>query len=336
MTRAIAKLAAPIRLDLNTAPFLNEAAIRAALESTDPAVLAQYPDPDAPLLTEALASRLKVPKEAILVGNGSDEILDLAVRVSVPRGRPVAVLLPSFSMYDHVARSNGVDLIRIPATDVLPIDALASSRAEALLLASPNNPTGAAFPREAFETLVDRVRAPVVIDEAYAEFARQDLRSLAASSDRVLVMRTFSKAFGLPGVRVGYAVGPPALLAKMRAIKMPYNVSTFGERAALAALAEPTFAERVVALVDAERPRVFEALKADGWPVWPSRANFLLVGPLRNAAGIQSGLSERGILVKLIEFPGGAAGPSLRITIGTREQNDVLAEAMREVGPRPS
>jgi len=321
----------PIRLDRNTTPFLNESAILRALRAMTPWDLAMYPEPGAPALTRAIADRVRFPVDRVLLGNGSDEILDLAMRALVPRGGSIGVIEPSFGMYDHFARACGVDVRRVPARDTLPVDALAALRADAYFVPSPNNPTGAAFPRAAFEGLLDRVDAPVVIDEAYAEFARQDLRSLAAGNERAIVTRTFSKAYGVPGIRVGYALGPPDLLDPMRRIRMPYNLSAWSERAALAALEDGAFVDRAVAFVTTERARLTDAIGERGWPVWPSRANFVFVGPLRRGAEVHDALRDRGVLVKLVDWPGGAEGRSLRITIGTRDQDDALLRALEEV-----
>ncbi len=328
MNRSSLELVKPIRLDLNTAPFLNESALRRTLQSAKFDELVMYPEQNAPLLTNQLAKVLRVPGEDILVGNGSDEVLDLVARALVPRGGSVGVLQPSFSMYDHIASSNGLKLVRVPAEGELPVAKLVSTSADALFLASPNNPTGAAFPQEDFEGLLDQVAIPVLIDEAYAEFAHQDLRHLAARSSNLIVTRTFSKAYGLPGIRVGYAVGPAELIAKARVIKMPYNVSAIGEQIALAALSEDSFVSRVVSIVESQRGTLIEALRSAGWPVWPSQANFFLVGPLPRAARLQAALREQGILVKLVDYPGGDVGQSLRITIGTRTQNAALLEAL--------
>lgn len=336
MSRAMARAASPIRLDLNTTPFLNEAAVERALRASTPRDLAAYPQAGTPDLEAAIADRAGVPREAVLAGNGSDEILDLAMRALVPRGGSVGVIEPSFGMYAWFAGANGIEMRRVPARDALPVDGLAALRADAYFVPSPNNPTGAAFPREAFEALIDRVDAPVIVDEAYAEFARQDLRGLAGRAGRTIVTRTFSKAYGLPGIRVGYALGPKALLDRLRGIRMPYNLSAWSERAALAALGDPSFPERVVAYVEAQREALYGALRAGGWPVWPSRANFLFVGPLPSARGLVDALRARDILVKFVGWPGGGAGGSMRITVGTEAENAALLAALREVSPWPS
>lgn len=333
MTRAVAEFGKPIRLDLNTPPFLNEAAVERAWHTRTSKDLAGYPEPGVPKLEAAIAAAANVPPEAVIVGNGSDEVLDLAMRALVPRGGSIGVLDPSFGMYDHFARANGVTRHAVPAKDTLPVDELIGLRADAYFVPSPNNPTGAAFPREAFEALIDRVSVPVVIDEAYAEFARQDYRGLAGRGGRGIVTRTFSKAYGLPGIRVGYAIGPAALIGRLRAIRMPYNLSSWSERVALAALEDPSFPQRVVAAVESQRGPLFEALRSAGWPVWPSRANFLLVGPLPAARKIWEGLREGGIYVKLVEWPGGEDGACLRITVGSEAENAALISAMAGVPP---
>jgi len=331
MGQSNTKLVKPVRLDLNTAPFLNEAAIRRAFETAKFEELATYPEKDAPLLTNQLAEVLGVPQEAVLVGNGSDEILDLAARALVPPGGSLGILHPSFSSYEHIANSNRLKIVRVTAGKQLPVSKLVSTHADCWFLASPNNPTGTALTQEDLESLLNQLQAPILIDEAYAEFANQDFRQIAADSSRVIVTRTFSKAYGLPGIRVGYAVAPPRVIAKLREIKMPYNISTISEQVALAAISDNSFVSRVVTTVLSQRQFLFEKLSNDGWPVWPSQANFLLVGPLRDAAGVQAALRKQGILVKLIDYPGENLGQSLRITIGTEAQNALLLEALGRV-----
>ncbi len=331
MSRMVTQLQRPIRLDLNTTPFLNEAAVGRAFRGATRRDLAGYPEPGMPRLEAAIAERSGVPKEQVIVGNGSDEVLDLAIRALVPPDGSIAALDPSFGMYDHFARASRITLRKVPAREELPVEALATLRADAIFVPSPNNPTGAAFPKEAFEALVDRVGVPVVIDEAYAEFARQDFRGLAGRGGRAIVTRTFSKAYGLPGIRVGYAIGPRVLIDRVRAIRMPYNLSAWSERVALAALEDDSFPAMVVAAVEAERRRLYDALRGAGWPVWPSKGNFLLVAPLPRAADIWRGLRERGVYVKLVDWPGGPGGQSLRLTVGTETQDEALLDALKEV-----
>ncbi|MGQ0796432.1 MAG: pyridoxal phosphate-dependent aminotransferase [Methanobacteriota archaeon] len=319
-----------VRLDRNVVPFLNEAAVRRALSDATPHDLATYPEPGTPRLQEAIARAVGVTVDRVLVGNGSDEILDLAMRALVPPGGRVGVLAPSFGMYDHVARAGGVTMSRVAARDVLPVAGLAALDVDAYFLASPNNPTGAAFPRDDVVALVDRVDVPVLIDEAYAEFARQDFRDLAGRAGRVIVTRTFSKAYGLPGIRVGYALGPPDRIGRMASIRMPYNLSAWSERAALAALEDGSFVDRAVRDIESRRPVLVAALVDQGWPVWPSGANFLLVGPIARSAEVRETLRRRGVLVKPIDYPGGDAGGCLRITVGTDAQHARLLEALKE------
>ncbi len=335
MTRSnnTTELVKPIRLDLNTAPFLNEGALHRALETMKPDELIIYPEKNAPLLTNRLAKLIGVPSEAVLVGNGSDEILELAARAMIPRGGSLGVLNPSFSLYDDIANSNGFKIVKVAAERELPVRKIVSTVTDCWFIASPNNPTAAAFGKERFEKLLDQLQVPILIDEAYAEFANQDFRLLAANSDRAIVTRTFSKAYGLPGIRVGYAVGQPDLIAKLRTIKLPYNLSTISERVALAAITDNSFVPRIISLILSQRQFLFERLSADGWPVWPSQANFFLVGPLSNAAKVQAKLQEQGILVKLIDYPGGDVGQSIRITIGTEVQNSLLLDALGKVSP---
>ncbi len=320
------------RLDLNTVPELNLEALRRAWEGRSPRDLAAYPDPEATELVEALARKLGVPAEWIVVGHGSDEILGLAVRTLVPYGGRAATLNPTFAMYARFLAAHGGATVPVPEAKELPRAALRRADASVYLLASPNNPTGTAYPAAAYRALAASSPRPVVLDEAYHQFAGQDLLPLARAQPNVVVVRTFSKAYGLPGIRVGYAVGAPEIVQRLRAARPPFSVSSFSIRAALSALADDRFVTRTVARARAGRRTLARGLAGLGWKVWPSQANFLLIGPSPEAVRIHRELGRRGIWVRRIDYPGGAAGGCLRITVGSPEQIARCLGALAEVG----
>lgn len=325
--------ARPLRMDLNTLPELNLEAIRRACAQSPAETLASYPDPEAAELVAALARKLGVPPGSILTGNGSDEILGLAVRTLIPPGGAVATLDPTFAMYGRFVAAHGGRLRPVPESADFPQAPLRASGAGLFLIASPNNPTGTTYPEAALRDFAGATDRPIVLDEAYHQFAGQDLVPLALAHPNVLVVRTFSKAYGLPGIRVGYGVGHPTLLMRLREAQPPFSVSAFGLRVALAALEDDGFVTRAVAEVRRCRAGFARGLADLGWAVWPSQANFLLVGPSPAAARIARGLRDRGIWVRTIDYPGGPGGSCLRITVGTEAQNRRCLAALEETAP---
>ncbi len=322
-----------VRLDLNTVPRLNTGALDAAWRASPPDVLAQYPGPEERALKRAIAGRLGLRAGMVGIGHGSDELLDLAVRALVPYGGSAVGIEPSFSMYPRCLEAHGGRFVGIPCRRRLPVDQLARSPADLTLLASPNNPTGTAFSLGSLERLLQRTDRPMLLDEAYAEFAGHDAIPLLADYPQLLILRTFSKAYGLPGIRVGYALGRPALIRRLERLRGPYSVSTFSLRAARAAWDAPEYCRDRIREARTERRWLFPRLRAQGWPVAPSSANFLLLGPVASAAPLAERLEAAGLRVRrLPPFPS-RPGEHLRVTLGTREQNLRLLAELGEHRP---
>ncbi len=322
-----------VRLDLNTVPRLNTGALRAAWRASSPDDLAQYPGSEARALREAIARRLGLRTEMVGIGHGSDELLDLAVRALVPyRGSAVGIE-PSFSMYPRILAAHGGRFVGLPCRRRLPVDRLVRFPADLTLLASPNNPTGAAFAPESLARLLRSTERPMILDEAYAEFAERDALPLLAEYPQLLILRTFSKAHGLPGLRVGYALGRPELLRRLDRLRGPYSVSTFSLRAARAAWNAPEYCRARVREARRERRWLLPRLRAQGWPVAPSSANFHLLGPVTSAAAVAHRLGRAGLRVRRLPPYPSLPGQYLRVTLGTREQNQQLLAALGEYRP---
>lgn len=270
------------------------------LRTFDAARLAAYPAPRGGRLRPALARFLGVPAGSLALGCGSDELIDLAFRLAGP-GAGLDCRDPEFSMVPVFARANG--LRRDAGGDVK-------------YLSAPHNPTGA-LPSEA--EIRALLRAParlVILDGAYAEFGDgPDWFTEALASDRVLVIRTFSKAWGLAGLRLGYAVGAPPLISRLEALRSPYSVSVVAEEIGAAVIARDAvwMRDRCRDTI-ASRERLLDALRELGAAPLPSRANFVLL-PVPGAAAIAARLFERGIAVRLLEaLPG--IGDAIRIGVG--------------------
>ncbi len=294
----------------------------------------QYPSEHSDDLRAALAGRWRVDPAQIVVGNGSDEVLDLLTKAFINPGDRIAYPSPSFVMYGFYAKVNLGKPTPVPllgARFSLDVNGLIAARAPLTIVASPNNPTGNAFPREELERLLDRARGLVVIDEAYAEYAGQDFIREVKRRPNLVVTRTFSKAYGLASLRIGYAIGPESVIQRVYRAKPPYNVSGIGERIAIAALRQPGFAKRSVVLIARERGALTAELSALGFAVHPSDANFLAADSPVPAATLCEALRDRGILVKWLGSALGGPRGSVRITVGTRAQNLRLVGAIRTI-----
>jgi histidinol-phosphate aminotransferase len=277
----------------------------------------RYPSAYALALKEALASYAGVDMSCIVTGCGSDDILDSAIRALAEPGDRLAFCAPTFAMIPLFARLNGLEPISVPMTRTWDIDsdALASIGARITYVCSPNNPTGTTASRVALERLIAAAPGFVIFDAAYAEFADGDCLDLVGAGERVVVVRTMSKAFGLAGLRVGYAIAAPPVAVEVEKSRGPYKVTLAGERAAVAALRHDRawVADRV-ADARASRDQLAESLRTLGLAPLPSKANFVLV-PVAGAAAVARHMRERGVAVRAFEaLP--SIGDALRITAG--------------------
>lgn len=321
---------------LGPSPRVIEAVERAARE------LAIYPDGAAYELRRAIAEHHGVGMDEVCTGNGSNELIDLLCRAFPAPGDHIVFGKPSFVCYWLGSIAADRAFTEVPLRDHLAWDVdamLAAVRPETklLFLANPNNPTGAHVGRAELERLLRDLppRVVVVLDEAYVEFADADdyvsALDLRELRERLIVLRTFSKAYGLAALRVGYAIGQPALVDALHRMRAPFNVNALAQVAARAALSDPDHVARYVAMNRTERSRVGRALGELGFRVAPSQANFVLVdvgvtglgGP-----GFYDALLRKGVIVRPMPAP---IDGWVRITIGTPEWNDRLLRAAAEV-----
>ena len=324
---------AEVKLDAMELPFaLPEALKRDILRRIEAEPLHRYPDATAHRLRERIADMHGVAPGQVLLGNGSDEIVQMLMIAADPG--PVAFPSPSFVMYEVVARWLRRPITTLPLAADFSLDAerflqlCAREKAELIFLACPNNPTGNLWPRALIERIVHGYLGLVVLDEAYAPYAGRDHMDLAGGN--VLVMRTFSKV-GFAGGRLGYAVGAPELVAELQKVRLPYNVSRFTQAAALALLEHWGDVMALVARVKEERARLAAALaELPGVEPYPSETNFLLVR-VKGAARVHAELARRGIAVKNLHGAHALLRDCLRITVGSREENDRLLAALEEI-----
>ncbi len=320
-----------VKLNTNENPYPPAPGVARALRDYDAERLRRYPDPNARALRRAIADRHGCDETRVFVGNGSDEVLALCTRAFVEDDGVIGHFEPSYSLYPTLAAIRNVPTRPVPLAPDFGWTEPPADAGELFFLTCPNAPTGMAYPLETIRAFCERHPGVVAVDEAYADFARRDAMPIALSLPNVLAVRTFSKAFSLAGLRVGYAVGAPELIAALDKIKDSYNLDGVAQTLALAALREIGHMHANVERIRATRDRLAEALQALGHRVCPSETNFLWMEPAGISAEDLFGfLRRRRILVRY--FPGPRTGAFLRITVGTDPETDRLIEALRQAG----
>jgi len=304
-------------------------AVRAALDGVH-----RYPDGSCSELRAALAERFEVEPEQLVFGCGADELLELVAKCFLGPGDEVVYAWPSFAMYPIVATGMGATPVAVPLDAELrhDLDALGAAitdRTQVVFVCNPNNPTGTSVGAEAFERFVDALPEHVVlvVDEAYREFARRpdfpDALAAVRTRPATLVMRTFSKLYGLAGLRVGFGVGGAELVDYLNRARHPFNVNRLAEVAALAALDDREHAERSLRVNAEGAAFLTRELEALGLEVWPTDANFLLV---RSGEGWAERLEREGVIVR--PLAGFGMPDCIRVTIGLPEENERLIKAL--------
>ena len=324
-------LNAKIFLDANELPVANPV-------DTENIHLNRYPDPSQAEVRKVLSERLSLGPEMIFAGVGSDEIIDLLVRLFCEPGRDsVAILEPTYGVYKVAADVNAVRSIPIELTRQFQIDLPTTRSAlepgtKLMFLCSPNNPTGNILDRNDIVSLCEETRGIVVVDQAYVEFAppSDDLARQVARLENLVVLRTFSKAWGLAGIRFGYCVANAQIVSYLMKIKSPYNISAATSHLVLKALGDGIFVNNAIEEIVRERERVAGELRASNLvaSVYPSNANFLLA-EFQNAVRVYEILREAGIVVR--RRTESRLRNCLRLTIGTRAENDRLLSAIRTI-----
>jgi histidinol-phosphate aminotransferase len=310
------------------------AAARAVLGDSN-----RYPDGGTHALRETLAQRWGVSREEIFVGLGSSEIIDLAARVLLRTGLQGLTSEGTYAPFSVAIRASGAELALVPQREfAFDLKAMAKGitpKTGLIYLANPNNPTGSAFGRAEFDEFLAAVPdgVLVVLDEAYIHYAaRMGLRdSVEAYRKRknLLILRTFSKVYGLAGLRIGYAIGLPELLSAMNKLKTPFNTSGVAQAAALAALDDNEHVTRCIETNATERKRLSEGLAKMGFRPVPSEANFVFIAVGPEAKALSDDLLQMGVIVRPLGWMG--LPEAIRISVGTAEENDKCLSAMARV-----
>jgi histidinol-phosphate aminotransferase len=309
-------------------------AIAAALKNVH-----RYPDGGGYYLKQRLARQFGLTPDHFILGNGTNELLELVARVFLVPGDEAVYAHPAFVVYDMVVQVTGARKVRVPLRNyVHDLEAMAEAvtpRTKMIFVGNPNNPTGTWVPPQAIADFMGRVPADVIVvfDEAYSEYLPPDLRPDTVRAVRegrpVLVLRTFSKIYGLAGLRIGYGIATPAMNEVLNRVRQPFNTNDLAQRAALAALDDEEHVERCRRVNEEGKQYLAAELAALGAKVVPTAANFFLVDVGRSGPAVAEALLRKGIIVRPVA---GAGLPRhLRITIGTPTENRRLVTALKAV-----
>ncbi|EHC12060.1 histidinol-phosphate transaminase [Fischerella thermalis] len=319
-----------IKLNTNENPYPPSPDALNILRNLDSEWLRRYPDPFAREFCAAVSEALGVPADWIIVGNGSDDVLNVLVRACAEGGdRKVVYPMPTYVLYRTLAAMQPAEVVEVPYPQdfTLPIDDLVAANGAITFIASPNSPSGHSVPLDDLRTLARRVAGIVAIDEAYVDFAESSALPLVQEFENVIVLRTLSKGYSLAGLRMGFAVAHPKLLAGLFKVKDSYNIDAIATLVGAAAMRDQAYKNACAEKVKISRAKLTVDLKNLGFTVLDSQGNFVLATPPEgNAEQLYLGLKERGILVRYFKQPG--LDNKLRISVGTDEQNQTLIEAL--------
>lgn len=291
-----------------------------------------YPSPSSQNLRVRLADFYGLDPGQIMVGNGSNETLNIILRAFINPGDRVLYPAPTFSMYPSYIKINMGEPCPIPLLEgfKLDVEAILNQEAKLTIICSPNNPTGNCFEAEKIMRIINNKRL-VLLDEAYAEFSDQNFIRYLDRYPNLMISRTFSKVWGLAGIRTGYLMAHEKLIEKLMPIKPPYNLNSLSECLAVNALKNcPDFVDHYKNMVIQERPHLAEKLESLGFKTYPSHANFLLAKPPIKSTKLVKLLRKEGVFIKDVSHYPQLAG-HVRITVGTRTMNEVVLQKMSKI-----
>lgn len=328
-----------IKLDAMENPYaLPDDLLTQLQQSFVKADLNRYPDPSAAALTQQLRKSMQVPDDkSIVLGNGSDELIQM---LAMALAKPDACLMsfePGFVMYRMIANFTAIHYVGVPLSEDFNLDMLATHAAikkhqpAVIFIAYPNNPSANLFNDDAIEEIIKIAPGLVVVDEAYHPFAQASFMSKLSIYKNLLVMRTVSK-MGLAGLRLGLLCGEPDIINEIDKVRLPYNINVLTQTAGLCVLANIDVLDKQAALICEQRTVVSGAMKAtDGLEVFPSQANFILFRVLSKPADdVFESIKKAGVLIKNMKAKEGALANCLRVTIGTQEENRAFLTALKQ------
>jgi histidinol-phosphate aminotransferase len=322
-----------IKLNTNENPYPPSPRVQAALKEAVNDRLRLYPDPLATEFCKTAAALHGVEPEMVMAGNGSDDLLTIVTRAFVGAGEPAAFPTPSYLLYSTLVALQAGRPVVVPYRDDWSLDlgAVDLRGLKLFWLANPDSPSGTAIQRDQVARLAAMLECPLVVDEAYADFAQPDYHAISLIKDHpnVIVTRSFSKGYSLAGVRLGYLIAAADLVAHLMKLKDSYNCDMLSQAAGIAALRDQDYLAQTRAKIVATRARLTRELRSMGYTVSDSQSNFVWVTGGAPARGTFQKLKEQKILVRLMSYPGYAEG--LRISVGTDAEIDRLLEKLGQM-----
>ncbi len=320
-----------VKLNTNENPYPPSPWVMKTLAQIKPEQLRRYPDPLGNAFREAAAKLNGVEPENILCCNGGDDLLSIAVRAFCDEGRPLAYPVPTYSLYPVLARLQNCRAIEIPFGAKFDLPAgLATTGAVLTIVCNPNAPTGSFVPIEEIAALATKLTGVLLIDEAYVDFAEQNCTALVRDFDNVIVLRSLSKGYSLAGLRFGYAIAQKDLIDGLIKVKDSYNVDALAIALATAAIKDQAYFRQNVEKIKKERTALTKQLRSLGFAVPDSHSNFVFAQVTHgSAARIHEQLTQRNIFVRYWNTP--EIADKLRISVGTKEQNEKLISALKEI-----
>ncbi len=323
-----------VKLDANENNYGPSPKVGKALSSLDSYHI--YPDAAQTELRDMLAKYVGMPCEQIVAGAGSDQLIDLIIKLFAAPGEEIINLVPSFAMYRFYGELNGATMVEVPRDADFRVDTIAvkyaiTSKTKLIFLANPNNPTGTLTSSQNMISLLE-TGLPLVVDEAYYEFTGESAVPLMKDYPNLMVLRTFSKWSGLAGLRVGYGIFPPAIANYLHGIRDPYNVNVAALVAVRESLKDIDYLMGNVKKIVTERSRFADELTKINWlKVYPSKSNFILCDVLEgNARQLQQELEDQGILVRYYSEP--RLMNCIRFSVGKPGEDDILIDALKKAG----
>ncbi len=320
-----------VKLNTNENPYPPSPMVADVLANIDGQLLRRYPDPLGNEFREAAAEVNGVTAEQIMCCNGGDDLLRIVFSAACDESRAVAYPVPTYSLYPVLAQVRNCRATEINFDEEFNLPAkLAGAGAALTIVCNPNAPSGTFVSVEELASLADELSGLLLIDEAYVDFAEESCVSLIEEFDNVIILRSMSKGYSLAGIRFGYGMAHAGLIKELMKVKDSYNVDAVGIRVAAAAMKDHDYFRRNVEKIKDERGRLTEKLREMKFQVIDSRANFVLARSTTADAGdIYDKLVAEDIYVRYFDTPG--LSDKLRITVGTREQNDRLLSAVSRI-----
>jgi histidinol-phosphate aminotransferase len=330
-----------VKLNTNENPYPPSPAVLKAITDIKPEQLRRYPDPMGNVFREAAAKINGVEPDWIMSCNGGDELLSMAFTAFCDKKRAAAYPVPTYSLYPVLAQIQGCKVIEVPFDEEFNLPSkLARIKAALTIVCNPNAPSGTVIDTEELAELAAEIKGVLLIDEAYVDFAEQNCVELVKQFDNVIILRSLSKGYSLAGLRFGYAIAKPALIDGLLKVKDSYNTDAIAIAAATAAINDQGYFKQTIEKVKAERKRLSEELRAIGITLPDSSSNFVFAEPPSATRSTSSGwpsraeiifqnLVDKNIYVRYWDLPG--IENKLRISVGTKEQNDTLLSALKEI-----